>query len=107
MWSTGSALVWRVACDAFLQVRAGSSKGAKEAPRHPKGMVGDDRKRGVVSMLCQAQQRVPELSCRVQLWLCIIIPPKANQDRDQLLRLAHPLTQRTCLRVGVLHLGCR
>ena len=33
----------------------------------PKSSVGDDRKRGVVGMLCQAQQRVPELSCRVQL----------------------------------------
>src|SRR5687768_779372 len=43
------ALVWRVTCDAFLQVQPGSRPRAKPAPRQPEGIVGDDRKRGVVS----------------------------------------------------------
>ena len=34
-----------------------------------------------------------------------IKPPQPKQDRDQLWRLAHLLTQRVCLGVGVLHLG--
>ena len=63
-----TALVWRVACDAFLQVLAGSRQRAKAEPRRPKGIVGDDRERGVVGTLRQAQQRFPELSRRVQLW---------------------------------------
>ena len=62
-----TALVWRVACDAFLQVLAGSRQRAKPEPRHPEGIVGDDRERGVVGTLRQAQQRFPELSRRVQL----------------------------------------
>ena len=62
-----TALVWRVAGDAFLQVLAGSRQRAKAEPRHPKGIVGDDRERGVVGTLRQAQQRFPELSRRVQL----------------------------------------
>ena len=36
---------------------------------------------------------------------CQIKPPQAKQDRDQLWGLAHLLTQRACLGVGVLHLG--
>ena len=67
--------------------------------------MGDDRERGVVGTLRQAQQRFPELACRVQLWPCNIKPPQPKQDRDKLWRLAHLLTQRTCLGVGVLHLG--
>ena len=67
--------------------------------------MGDDRERGVVGMLCQAQQGFPELACRVQLWPCNIKPPQTKQDRDELWRLAHLLTQRACLGVGVLHLG--
>ena len=55
--------------------------------------------------LRQAQQGVPELSRRVQLCPCIIKPPQPKQDRDKLWRLAHLLTQRACLGVGVLHLG--
>ena len=35
----------------------------------------------------------------------VIKPPQPKQDRDQLWRLAHLLTQRACLGVGVLHLG--
>ena len=62
-----TALVWRVAGDAFLQVLAGSRQRAKVEPRHPEGIVGDDRERGVVGTLRQAQQRFPELSRRVQL----------------------------------------
>ena len=62
-----TALVWRVACDAFLQVQAGSRQRAKPQPRYPKGIVGDDRKRGVVGTLRQAQQRFPDLSRGVQL----------------------------------------
>ena len=36
----------------------------------------------------------------------MIKPPQPKQDRDKLWRLAHLLTQRACLGVGVLHLGC-
>ena len=53
----------------------------------------------------QAQQRFPELSRRVQLCPYQIKPPQAKQDWDQLWRLAHLLTQRVALGVGVLHLG--
>ena len=101
-----TALVWRVACDAFLQVLAGSRQRAKQEPRCPEGIVGDDSERGVVGTLRQAQQRFPDLSRRVQLWPSHIKPPQAKQDRNELWRLADLLTQRACLGVGVLHLGC-
>src|SRR6266540_3502088 len=100
-----TALVWRVVCDAFLQVLASSRQRTKGAPRTPEGMVGDDSERRVVGTLRQAQQRFAELSRRVQLHPCIIIPPQTMQDRDKLWRLTHLLTQRVCLGVGVLHLG--
>src|SRR5262249_5284636 len=61
-----AALVWRVACDAFLQVLAGRPQRAKEAPCASKSSVGDDRERGGVGTLRQAQQRVAELLCRAQ-----------------------------------------
>src|SRR5262245_14371874 len=100
-----TALVWRVACDAFLEMLAGSGQRAKGEPRHPKGIVREDRERGVVGALCQAQQCLPNLARGVQLWPCVIKPPQAMQDRDQLGCLAHLLTQGVCLGVGVLHLG--
>ena len=62
-----TALVWRVACAAFLQVLAGSRQRAKAQPRHPEGIVGDDRERRVFGALRQAQKRFPELSCPVEL----------------------------------------
>ena len=67
--------------------------------------MGEDRERGGVGTLPQAQQRVANLACRVQLRLCDIIPPQPKQDRNELWGLAHLLTQRVCLSVGVLHLG--
>ena len=67
--------------------------------------MGNDRKRGVMGLLCQAQQGFAELARGVQLWPCIIIPPQPKQDRNQLWRLAHLLTHRACLGVGMLHLG--
>jgi hypothetical protein len=102
-WST--ALGWRVVCDGFLQVLAGSRQRPKAAPRKPKGIVSDDRERGVFGALRQAQQRFPELSRCVQLWPCPVKPVQTKQDRGKLWRLAHLLTQRACLGVGVLHLG--
>jgi hypothetical protein len=62
-----TALVWCVVCDPFLKVLAGSRQRAKVEPRRPKGIVGDDRKRGIAGMLRQTQQRVPEFLCGVQL----------------------------------------
>jgi hypothetical protein len=47
-----TVLVRRVAGDAFLQVRAGSRQCPQEEPRHPEGIVGDDRKCGVVGLVC-------------------------------------------------------
>jgi hypothetical protein len=41
----------------------------------------------------------------VKLWPCNIIPPKTKKDWSKLRSLAHLLTQRVCLGVGVLHLG--
>ena len=67
--------------------------------------MGDDRERGIVGMLRQAQQRFPKLLCRVQLRPYHIKPPLPKQDWDKLWR-THLLTQRACLGVGVLHLGC-
>ena len=67
--------------------------------------MGNDSKRGVMGLLCQAQQGFAELARGVQLWPCIIIPPQTKQDRNKLWRLAHLLTQRACLGVGMLHLG--
>src|SRR6266446_3966963 len=61
----GTALVWRVAGDACLQVQAGSRQRAKEEPCCPQGIVGDDRERGVIGRLRQTQQGVPELACPV------------------------------------------
>ena len=46
-----TALVWCVKGEAFLQVLAGRWQRAKVEPRHPKGIVGDDGKRGVVGLL--------------------------------------------------------
>ena len=68
--------------------------------------MGDDRKRGVVGTLRQAQQRLPEFTRRVKLGPDQIKPPQTKQDRNQLWRLAHLLTQRAGLGVGLLHLGC-
>jgi hypothetical protein len=82
-------LVWRVAGDGFLQVRAGRRQGAKVDLRQPKGIVDDDRERGVVGTLRQAQQGFAEFSRRVELWPCNIIPPQTKQDADKLWRLAH------------------
>jgi hypothetical protein len=79
-----TVLVWRVEGDAFLQVLAGSRKRAQEEPRHPEGIVDDDRKRGVMGMLRQAQQRFPEFACRVQLQPYMIKPPKSKKDRAKL-----------------------
>src|SRR5262245_19106842 len=98
------ALVWRVACDAFLQVQTGSRQRAKEEPRHPKGIVSDDSERGVVGLLRQAHQSFPELSRHLELWPCNIKPPQPKQHRDKLWRFAHLLTQRACLDVGMLYL---
>jgi hypothetical protein len=67
--------------------------------------VGDDRERGVVGLLRQAQQGVPELACRMQLRPCHIKPAQTKQHRDQLWCIAHLLTQRASLAVGMLHLG--
>src|SRR5712691_4722637 len=64
-WST--VLVWRVACDAFLYVLAGSRQRTKPHPRRPQGIVGDDSERRVMGTLRQAQQGFPELARRVQL----------------------------------------
>src|SRR5919201_882280 len=56
----GPALVGRVAGDGCLQVLAGRRQRAKEEPRLPEGSVGEDRERGVMSLVRQAQQGVPE-----------------------------------------------
>ena len=71
-----TALVGRVVGDACLQVLAGCRQGAEAEPRHPKGIVRDDRERRVVGALRQAQQRLPDLTRRVVLWPCHIIPPQ-------------------------------
>jgi hypothetical protein len=62
-----TALLWRVACHGFLQMRAGSRQRAKPQPRHPKSIVGDNSEGGVVGVLRQAQQCFPDLACRMQL----------------------------------------
>ena len=62
-----TALVWGVAGDACLQVLAGGRQRAKEEPRRPKGIVGNDRQRGGIGLMCQEQQRVAELARGVQL----------------------------------------
>jgi hypothetical protein len=100
-----TALVWCVVYDACLQVHAGSRQHAKLTPCPPEGIVGDDRQRGVVGTLRQAQQRLPKFSRRMPLCPCILKPPQPKEDRDQLWRLTHLLTQRVCLVVGVFHLG--
>jgi hypothetical protein len=48
-------------------VLTGSRQHAKVEPRKPEGTVGDNRTRGVVGTLRQAQQRFTEFSRRVQL----------------------------------------
>ena len=62
-----TVLIGRVAGDAFLQVLAGSRQYTKPEPRTSEGIVGDDRERGVVGLVRQAQQRFAELSRCVQL----------------------------------------
>ena len=51
-WSM--ALVWRVARNAFLQVRAGLKQRAKVEPCTSKGIMGDDCERRVVGTLREA-----------------------------------------------------
>jgi hypothetical protein len=46
-----TALLWRVAGDAFLQVLAGRRQRAKPPPRRPKGIVSDDREREIVGLV--------------------------------------------------------
>jgi hypothetical protein len=99
------ALVWRIKGDAFLQVLASSRQCAMPQPRHPKGKVGDDAERGVVGMLCQAQQGFPKLAGCMQLCLYHIKPPQPKQDWGKLWRLAHLLAQLASPGVGLLHLG--
>src|SRR5262245_21550683 len=62
-----TALVWRVTCDAFLQVLAGRRQRTKPEPRDSKGKVGEHRECGGVATLHQAEQGFSDLSCRVQL----------------------------------------
>jgi len=95
-----TALVWRVAGAAVLQVLAGGRQRAKPEQCIPKGIVGGDSERGVVGALRQAQQRCPELSRRAQLRPYDIKSPQAIQDLGKLWRLADLLTQRVCLGVG-------
>ena len=61
----GAGLACSVRCR--LQVLAGIRQRTKEEPRHPEGRVGDDRERGVVRTLRQAQQGFPKLARGVQL----------------------------------------
>jgi hypothetical protein len=60
-----TALVWRIAGAAFLQMVAGSRQRTQPQPRRPKGTVGNDRERGLVGAFRQAQQHFSELACRV------------------------------------------
>ena len=99
------ALVWRVACDGFLQVLASSLQRAKVEPGRPGGIVGENRECRVGGALRQASEGFSELLRRVQLSTCIIKSPQAMQDLGKLGRLAHLLTQGVGLSVGVLHLG--
>jgi hypothetical protein len=100
------ALVWRVACDTFLMVLAGSRQCTKEEPRPPESIVGDDRERRVVSLLRQAQQCFSKLSRHVQLWSYTIKLPKAKQDWGEFWRLAHLLAQFARPGVCAFHLRC-
>jgi hypothetical protein len=50
----GMVLIWRVACDAFLQVLAGSWQHTKAERRDPEGKMGDNRVRGDMVTLRQA-----------------------------------------------------
>ena len=79
-----TALVWRVACDGFLQVHTGRRQRPQEEPSSPEGKVGEDSERRIMGTLCQAQQRFPELECRVQLWPYLIKSPKSKKSWDQL-----------------------
>ena len=47
--------------------RRAAGNAPKQKPRHPEGIVGDDRERGVIGTLRQAQQGFADLSRRVQL----------------------------------------
>ena len=90
--------VWRVACDAFLQVLAGSRQRAKEEPRS-RGHVGDGP-RAPCWACANSNVSISRAVCN-----CAVQDKTATtkQDRDKLWRLAHLLTQRVCP-VGVLHL---
>jgi hypothetical protein len=50
----GMVLIWRVACDAFLQVLAGSWQHTKAERRDPEGKMGDNCMRGDMVTLRQA-----------------------------------------------------
>ena len=67
--------------------------------------MGDDRVRGDMVTLREAQQRFPNLAYRVELRPSKIKPPQTIQDWSDLWCLADLLTQMACLRVGVFHLG--
>src|SRR5262249_28163805 len=90
-------LVWRVACNGFLQMLASSRKRPEVELRPPGGRVGNDRECRGVGMLRQAQQLSPEFLRCTQLWPYNKKPPQPKQDRHKLRRFAHPLTQRACL----------
>ena len=60
-----TALLWRVVCNAFLYMLASSRDRTKPERRRAKGIVGNDRERGVIGALRQAQQGFRELARRV------------------------------------------
>ena len=80
----GAGLACRVRC---LPPGAGGQPATRPGrATSPQGIVGLDRERGVVGLLRQAQELLPELARRLELPVPIK-PPQPKQDRDQLWRL--------------------
>src|SRR5262249_6187950 len=102
----GTALLWGVACDAFLHVLAGSRQRTQQEPRCPDGIVGCNSERGLIGTLRQAQQRFANLSHRVQLELSRIKSVQTIQDWSEFLGLADLGTTLARLGVDMLHFGC-
>ena len=91
--------------DPLLQVLAGCWQRPTVESRHPTRIVGEDRERGIVRPVRQAQQEVRECPGPGELHPDRRKPPQAIQDWTQARRLPDLLTYRVGLAVGVLHLG--
>ena len=86
-----------------LEVCSSTGQIAKKEQGGPQRMVVLQEERGVLDILSQMETLLPELSRRLVLPPQIIQLPESPQDREELRRLSHLLTEDPCPGIGVFH----